>query len=885
MCESTTESLPTSARQGRARNLLISVLDGGPAALALPIIAAVVVLLVPLIIPNAYWLQQISLIACIALVVSGSNVTFGYAGEIQFGQVFMFAAGAYVTMSLAIRGLNDVLLLLVIGGVVAGVLGLIISVPALRFGGWALAMVSLFLVVVIPELITVFPGVTGGLNGLIGIPAPHLFGHELSSTGLYEAAAVVTIVWLGLYRNLVTSRYGTLLRTLRESPVLTRSLGVSTTRLKTAVYVFGSIPAGLGGCLFGYISAFLEPANFGLNLAVGVTAASILGGVESVYGVLVGAAILQLGPEQSLSFANYAPVAYGLFLLVAGSLLRNGIAGILLAGTRRIRIAVAGQPNTSDVEAGPHTSADAAATDIMRFDGQPLAVRNVAKSYGGVKALDDVTLDIARGTVTALIGSNGSGKTTLLNTVSGYTQANTGEVRLGDRALAGLPAHTIARLGVARTFQTPVLPMGVTVVDAVAAGAWRSRPLGLIESITRGWRYRRQRGADRDEAMRLLDVLGLTMLADQSAATLPLGTRRLVEVARALCGNPGLILLDEPASGLSDTDIARLERLLTAVARAGATVLLVEHNFGFVTRVAQTIHVLHLGQVIASGPGEQIRADPQVIESYLGSSPETESDVTVVATHPRTTPKPAPAAAGTDGHLSIDEVTAGYGDLLVLRDVSLQVGRGQVVALLGRNGAGKTTLLSTVSGLLPVRFGHVRLAGRPVESLPAYQRTALGVAMVQEGKRIFRERSIWENVLIGTYVLRVGRAERTRVAREVLDQFPVLATRRHERAGGLSGGQQQMLAIAQALAARPTALLLDEPSAGLAPAIVADVFERVRALADEGLAVLLVEQLADRAIDIADQVAVLDGGQIVDSGPPERFRDADVLRTAYFGVG
>ena len=239
--------------------------------------------------------------------------------------------------------------------------------------------------------------------------------------------------------------------------------------------------------------------------------------------------------------------------------------------------------------------------------------------------------------------------------------------------------------------------------------------------------------------------------------------------------------------------------------------------------------------------------------------------------------------------LHVRGLGGGYGDLTVLHDVDLEVEAGALQVVLGRNGAGKTSLMSAIAGLLPnVRTGTISIGERDVTAMPAHKRAAAGIGLVQEGKRVFRNRTVEENLLLGTYSAK-GWSMRSAARRQALaaafDRFPVLQEKRSDRAGGLSGGQQQMLAIAQALAADPSVLLLDEPSAGLAPAIRTEVFETARGLRDEGLAVVVVEQLVDVALDVADSVAVLDSGRIVSSGQPAQYRDGQLLQEIYMGSG
>ncbi|HEX4466720.1 MAG TPA: ABC transporter ATP-binding protein [Solirubrobacteraceae bacterium] len=234
--------------------------------------------------------------------------------------------------------------------------------------------------------------------------------------------------------------------------------------------------------------------------------------------------------------------------------------------------------------------------------------------------------------------------------------------------------------------------------------------------------------------------------------------------------------------------------------------------------------------------------------------------------------------------LSIRDLASGYGDLRVLHGISLDIPAGTVELALGRNGVGKTTLLHTISGIIATRDGQVILGERDITSQPAHRRAMAGISLVQEGKQVFRERTVMENVVLGTYARKLDRAERHEVCVSVLGQFPALVGRERERAGALSGGQQQMLAIAQAMAAAPRVLLLDEPSAGLAPAIVSEVFEHVARLREQGMTILLVEQLAEQALAICDHVTVIDEGVIRDSGAPAEFEDSRRLQEAYFGA-
>jgi branched-chain amino acid transport system ATP-binding protein len=239
--------------------------------------------------------------------------------------------------------------------------------------------------------------------------------------------------------------------------------------------------------------------------------------------------------------------------------------------------------------------------------------------------------------------------------------------------------------------------------------------------------------------------------------------------------------------------------------------------------------------------------------------------------------------APTNPLLDVSHVAAGYGDLRAVWDVSLQVWPGQLTVLLGRNGAGKTTTLRAISGLNKAQSGTIQFQGQDITHVPAHQRVRSGMAYVQEGKRVFRRQTVEQNLILGGYVRKLRRSALRREAERIYELFPILGERRGTLAGSMSGGQQQMLAIGQALMAQPSLLLLDEPSGGLAPAIVSDMMNRIAALRERGLGILLVEQAVEAAIEYADHVAVLDSGKVVLSGEAGQVDDLSVLRDAYFG--
>ncbi|MGH1561587.1 branched-chain amino acid ABC transporter ATP-binding protein/permease [Mumia sp. DW29H23] len=583
--------------------------------LSTPFVAVLVFILVielPLLGLDLYWQRQVMLIAVYTLICSGLNLSFGYAGELALGQVAVFASGAYVAAILYNQGYTDILLAIVVAVAVAAFAGLISGIPGLRLSHWSLALVSFFFILLIPSLVSIFHEWTGGSAGLPGVIGPTLFGRELFGPEFFQVTIALTFVWLILFRNLVVSRFGTILRVLAASPTLTETLGGSVYRLRVQAYVIGALPAGIAGVFYTYMAGFISPESFTMTLTIALLAATVLGGADSVWGAPVGAAILVLGPLQAASFERYSVAAYGVFLIVVGVAFSAGLAGIARRVITRLDRRYLARP--SQVES-VEREADKAALSIP---GQRLEITGVTKSFAGLKALAGVDLTVEPGTITAIIGANGAGKTTLLNAVSGVLRPDSGSIRLDDEELVGVKASTVARLGVGRTFQTPLIPKRMTVLEVVETGRLRHGGLGLIASMLRLPVHYRIRRKDREAALAALSFAGLTHLAHEDAQSLPLGTRRLLEVVRAVAGEPHVLLLDEPAAGLDDEGLRELDQLMRRTRDAGGTVVLVEHNVPFVMETADQVFAMELGTVIASGPPDVVQRDQRVIDSYLG---------------------------------------------------------------------------------------------------------------------------------------------------------------------------------------------------------------------------------------------------------------------------
>ncbi len=480
-----------------------------------------------------------------------------------------------------------------------------------------------------------------------------------------------------------------------------------------------------------------------------------------------------------------------------------------------------------------------------------LEARALTKRFGGVTALDGLDLSIEAGDVVGVMGPNGAGKSTLLKTLLGEIRPDSGDVLLDGKSVLGWPTYRVARAGVALANQVPRPFLRLSVEQNVHVG-----------SLARG---------DRLRDVDVLELCGLSDKAKRPAGSLGLLDLKRLEMARALSLHPRVLFLDEVGAGLVAHETEQMIDIVRKVHAEGVALMVVEHVETVIRELATRVIVIDWGKVIASGTPDEVAADPQVRAIYLG---EASSGVRTEERH-RKEAVDAPL-------LELSGVSARYGKAVALDDVTLRVQPGEVVSVLGANGAGKTTMTRVITGLLPATSGEVRMSGEVVNALPAHRRLTRGVACCPEGRKIFAELTVQENLMLGGFTLdKHARASRSD---ELCDMFPILAQRRPQPAGTLSGGQQQLLAMARALMSNPRLLILDEASLGLSPVAVETVYEAISSIRDSGLSVLLIEQNAHRSLSIADHAYVLDRGRVTFEGPAHDLDDEERLSEAYFGA-
>ncbi|MBV9532367.1 MAG: ATP-binding cassette domain-containing protein [Bradyrhizobium sp.] len=821
------------------------------------LIAGVAFAVLPFILPRIGSTTTLATeIAIYALYGLGFNLLLGYTGMVSFGASAFFGAASYAGGLAVLHLFDNMYQAIVFGTVTAAVLGFVIGLLILRRRGIYFSLLTLAFTQLFYEIAFKWTDFTGGENGLQGIARSSL------ASPLAYHYFVVVIVLGAMYAvwRIVHSPFGRVLQALRDNEQRVRCLGYDTKRTKLVAFVVSATVIGLAGSLLTFLIQSVYADNLNWQHAGDPVMMTILGGIHHFLGPTWGAIIFIVLSDQLSSVTEHWWLFFGAILIAFILLSPEGLSGLWLRLVGRQRWTLTSEaipPRPEQLT----SLLDIEGAAPARADIPVLEVHGLSKRFGSLVVADKVDLKTKAHTLHSLIGPNGAGKTTLFNMLTGLLASDGGALTFRGRDITNMPAHKRIDAGLARSFQIVSVFTNLTVFETVRVAAQAHSPYRA--SL---WRDAYRLPGVCERAWTLLATVGLAERAHELCSNLAHGEQRLLEIAVALATDPELLLLDEPLAGLGDADRERIGTLIRKLSRRH-TVLLIEHDIDRVLSLSDRITVLHQGRVIAEGEPLAIADDPKVLEAYLGR-------------HGARRPQQAsakPAATTRPLLLRLSGIDAGYNSSRILHDVDLEVREGEVVALLGRNGVGKTTTLQTIMGLLKPTKGTITFAGSDITSLSPDRINRHGIAIVPEGRRIFPNLTVAEN-------LALGRREGGWPLDEIYALFPKLRTRQDARGENLSGGERQMLAIARALCAPQRLMLLDEPFEGLAPSVVVEVLAAIEQLRNK-TSILLVEHKVDLVLDFADRAYIMVNGQISYVGDSMALQKDVEAQNRLLGVG
>ncbi|PMR74784.1 ABC transporter permease subunit [Billgrantia endophytica] len=553
------------------------------------------------------------------MLAQSINLLTGIAGQISLGHAGFLAIGSYVAAVLLKDYGVPFPVAILITMVVSAMVGYVLAIPSGRVREFYLAMMSLAFGLIVYELVREWRDLTGGVMGMRGIPSPNLntleiFGWQVSMEWYFRIMLISLLVLMMMLRNFVKSHFGRAFYAIHVSEVAAGSLGISQGGTKRFAYALSGGIAGIAAGFYAYMVGYLTPESFTLMRSVEILVMSIVGGLGSLMGQVLGAALFTYLPQQLQAFNDYQFIVYGLILVFSFILLPRGIAGLLGTHTRYSKHdqLTANIPDVNAVLSRRDTGS-----------GALVDVQGVVMEFTGLRALDDVSLKVLPGTITGLVGPNGSGKSTLINVISGIYKPTAGTVRFKGQAINGWPAHKVACLGITRTFQDPRNVPSFTVRENILMGAHRLYKHGAFAASINSPAASREEGQFLGRVDALMKEADLIRHADEAVGNLPYGIQRLAEVARALASDPELLLLDEPAAGLSESESERLGALIRLARDHGVGVILIDHHMDFLEELVDEVVAFDAGREIYRGDMEGMRADRAVVEAYLGKEEES----------------------------------------------------------------------------------------------------------------------------------------------------------------------------------------------------------------------------------------------------------------------
>jgi branched-chain amino acid transport system ATP-binding protein len=792
-----------------------------------------------------------TMVVILAIAAMALNLCVGYTGLVSFGHGTWFGIGAYAAGLIQLHWFGgEIWLPLLLSTVMVGILSALVGVIILRRRGVYFSLLTLALAALTYTIAFRWSSVTGGEDGLGGLKRGNIGPFSLDNAlTFYITVAVIGLGILYMLLRLTRSPFGHVLVAIRENQLRATFQGYPVERYKLGVFVISAVVTGIAGALLAFQTYLVSAEAVSVPFSGEMLAMVVIGGMRSMLGPALGALFFILFREL---FSIWTPnwlLWFGLIFVAFVLYSPGGLVGIWATLARRW---------------WPAPEESAAMSRRRIYEGLPLPgflmpeglkgtvleVKGISKNFGGIRAVTKASLQVGAGEIHALIGPNGAGKTTLFNLISGLFPADSGSIRLNGRDIQGVPSDLICHRGLARSFQITNLFKELSIYEN----------LRLSLQAQHRMRYNIWRDIDsypevHAQTAELIKFLGLEGIEEILGGELSYGGQRLVDLGIALGSKPLVLLLDEPLAGLAAAERERVSNLIKNVA-ANIPVLIVEHDIDRVLGFSQNVTVMNQGEVLMTGSPGAVRADRRVQEIYTGTGiPEVE--------HSRSDEVREAAAQ----ILWLEGVNTFYGKSHILHDATLDVHEGEIVALLGRNGAGKSTLLKTVAGLVPLASGTIEYEGNNIAGVPAPDISRMGIGYVPQGRGLFAGMTVRENLSLGRLARKTDGSSGVVWSEEkILEYFPRLKERMDVAADYLSGGEQQMVAVARAMSGNVKLLLLDEPFEGLAPTVILELF-KVFDLLRRHTSIVIVEHNLDLVLALADRVFALERGAVFHAGP------------------
>ncbi len=777
-------------------------------------------------------------LACMAL-----NILVGYTGLTSFGHGAWFGLAAYGA-ALAQRELfkESFLLPLALGVGTVLALAFVFGFLILRRRGVYFSLLTLALSAMLYTVSFRWTEVTGGENGLGGINRPSFLGLAFEDTlAYYGLVATVAFACVCTLWRFHRSPLGSVLVAIRENEQRARFVGYPVTRYKLVAFTLSAGLTGLAGVLLLFNNRMTSAEPISVAFSGELLAMVIIGGMRSFLGPALGAVFFVIFRDNLSRVTEDWLLYFGLLFVAFVVFSPQGLVGLYERATRRWRKVVVDEAAMASRQAGEVTLPDFL-KPAAHAEGPVIEVSGLAKSFGGIRAVRGVALAMKDRTLHALIGPNGAGKTTAFNLISGMFRPDEGSVLLAGKPIGGLPPERITQAGVGRSFQITNLFGSLSVEENVRLAV-------QARDRKRFWFWVDAHGLAQvnDETAQVIRAMGLAGVEKAEAASLSYGGQRLLDMSLALATRPRVLLLDEPLAGLAAAERDRVGRLIKGISK-DLPVLLVEHDIDRVFALADAITVMNNGEVLVDGSVADARDSPKVQEVYIGTGSHALAAQVLES------------AAKETVLLKLEAVNTFYGKSHILHEVGFDVHDNEIVALLGRNGAGKSTLLKTIVGIAPPATGRIRLGEDDLARRPCAEITRRGIAYVPQGRGLFAGMSVAENLELGRLKRRGGQGNFWS-EEKIVEFFPRIKERWRSPADYLSGGEQQMVAVARALTGDTRLLLLDEPFEGLAPAVVGELFKAFDKLRSE-ISILIVDHHLDLALALSDRTVALERGEV-----------------------